>query len=195
MHMQIGTAAALITIVGAAVTGGVHYFDLLERLEVLEAQVQEHKEEKAAAAKADAFDANEARRHIEWAVNPNSGATYSDLNKVLDGDTPNMYAALIWATRRNPEGPRTICSITPTEALDFAAEGKRKVGGYDLHCFRRSAISGTFATFKRESITGSFCRNGIPPLNWSTVMIRKRRTRDGEQTAQAGRDCSEITAG
>ena len=34
-----------------------------------------------------------------------------------------------------------------------------------------------------------------PRLNWSTVMYRKRRTENGKQAAQAGRDCSEASAG
>ena len=36
---------------------------------------------------------------------------------------------------------------------------------------------------------------GPPPLSWSTVIVRKRRTRDGEQTTQTGRDRHEVTAG
>ena len=36
---------------------------------------------------------------------------------------------------------------------------------------------------------------GMPALNWSDVMFRKRRTENGEQTAQARGDSSEVTAG
>ncbi len=36
---------------------------------------------------------------------------------------------------------------------------------------------------------------GPPPLSWSTVIVRKRRIRDGEQTAQAGRDSHQVAAG
>ena len=37
---------------------------------------------------------------------------------------------------------------------------------------------------------------GEPPhLNWSTVMFRKRRTENGEQTTQARGDSSEVAAG
>ena len=37
--------------------------------------------------------------------------------------------------------------------------------------------------------------NGEPPhLNWSTAMFRKRRTENGEQATEAGRDCLEVTA-
>ena len=33
-----------------------------------------------------------------------------------------------------------------------------------------------------------------PHLNWSTAMFRKRRTENGEQATEAGRDCLEVTA-
>ena len=33
-----------------------------------------------------------------------------------------------------------------------------------------------------------------PHLNWSTTMFRKRRTENGEQATEAGRDCLEVTA-
>jgi hypothetical protein len=36
---------------------------------------------------------------------------------------------------------------------------------------------------------------GLPPQSWSTVIVRKRRIRDGEQTTQTGRDRHEVTAG
>ena len=36
---------------------------------------------------------------------------------------------------------------------------------------------------------------GVPHLNWSTVMFRKRRTENGEQAAQAGGNRSEVAAG
>ena len=36
---------------------------------------------------------------------------------------------------------------------------------------------------------------GMPLLNWSDVMFRERRTENGEQTAQALRDCHEVTTG
>ena len=40
------------------------------------------------------------------------------------------------------------------------------------------------------------CCLGEPPhLNWSTVMFRRRRTRNGEQAAQAGGNSSEAAAG
>ena len=34
-----------------------------------------------------------------------------------------------------------------------------------------------------------------PPLNWSTVMFRKRRTTNGKQATEARRDCLEVTIG
>jgi len=37
--------------------------------------------------------------------------------------------------------------------------------------------------------------NEVPPLNWSTVMFRKRRTENGEQTTQARGNSSKVTAG
>jgi DNA-binding NtrC family response regulator len=37
--------------------------------------------------------------------------------------------------------------------------------------------------------------NGLPPQSWSTVIVRKRRIRDGEQTTHTGRDRHEVTAG
>ena len=36
---------------------------------------------------------------------------------------------------------------------------------------------------------------GPPPPSWSTVIVRKRRIRDGEQTTQTGRDRCEVAAG
>ncbi len=38
--------------------------------------------------------------------------------------------------------------------------------------------------------------NGIeaPDLNWLTAMFRKRRTENGEQATEAGRDCLGVTA-
>ena len=33
-----------------------------------------------------------------------------------------------------------------------------------------------------------------PHLNWSTAMFRKRRTENGEQATEAGRDSIEVTA-
>ena len=36
---------------------------------------------------------------------------------------------------------------------------------------------------------------GPPPLSWSTVIVRKRRIRDGEQATQTGRDCHQVAAG
>jgi hypothetical protein len=36
--------------------------------------------------------------------------------------------------------------------------------------------------------------NEPPHLNWSTAMFRKRRTENGEQATEAGRDCLEVTA-
>ena len=33
-----------------------------------------------------------------------------------------------------------------------------------------------------------------PPLNWSSAMFRKRRTENGEQASEAGRDYHEVTA-
>jgi len=36
---------------------------------------------------------------------------------------------------------------------------------------------------------------GLPPQSWSTVIVRKRRIRGGEQTTQTGRDRHEVTAG
>ena len=33
-----------------------------------------------------------------------------------------------------------------------------------------------------------------PHLTWSTAMFRKRRTENGEQATEAGRDCLEVTA-
>ena len=34
-----------------------------------------------------------------------------------------------------------------------------------------------------------------PPLEWSAVMIRKRRIENGKQASEAGRDCVEVAAG
>ena len=33
-----------------------------------------------------------------------------------------------------------------------------------------------------------------PHLNWSTVIFRKRRTKNDKQTTKARRDCVEVTA-
>ena len=39
------------------------------------------------------------------------------------------------------------------------------------------------------------CKDFEPPhLNWSTTMFRKRRTENGEQATEAGRDCLEVKA-
>ena len=37
-------------------------------------------------------------------------------------------------------------------------------------------------------------KNEPPHLNWSTTMFRKRRTENGEQATEAGRDCLEVKA-
>ena len=41
----------------------------------------------------------------------------------------------------------------------------------------------------------TFNNSEPPQLNWSTAMFRKRRTENGEQATEAGRDCLEVTAG
>jgi hypothetical protein len=38
-------------------------------------------------------------------------------------------------------------------------------------------------------------RVGLPPKKWSTPIVRKGRIKDGEQTAQTGRNCNQATAG
>ena len=48
---------------------------------------------------------------------------------------------------------------------------------------------------KRFADVAALCRATEPPhLNWSTAMFRKRRTENGEQATEAGRDCLEVTA-
>jgi len=39
------------------------------------------------------------------------------------------------------------------------------------------------------------CAADPPPLNWSALIVRKRRIKNGNQTTQARRDCHEVTAG
>ena len=46
-----------------------------------------------------------------------------------------------------------------------------------------------------DEIVERFYIDGMPPLNWSDVMFRKRRTENGAQETQARGDISEVATG
>ena len=55
---------------------------------------------------------------------------------------------------------------------------------------RTSSSSRERPTSKTDAL-----RSGEPPhLNWSTVIFRKRRTKNDKQASKARRDCVEVTA-
>ena len=83
------------------------------------------------------------------------------------------------------------------------------VGGADRSLLTRSGTCGEVWEICANALeVGVLLSNGVvvtasrdlvrdepPHLNWSTVMFRKRRIENGQQTAQARRDSSEVTTG
>ena len=53
-----------------------------------------------------------------------------------------------------------------------------------------------FDEFQARALSGGTLRKICPPpLSWSTPIVMERRTRDGEQATQTGRDCHKVAAG
>ena len=58
-------------------------------------------------------------------------------------------------------------------------------------------FDGRLVLYQRSKATKSAdnaSKREPPHLNWSTAMFRKRRTENGEQATEAGRDSIEVTA-
>lgn len=83
------------------------------------------------------------------------------------------------ATMRFPEMPRTIRGVAATKPL------------------ARNTITknGTSDPMLVAEFGSPSWASGMPPLNWSDVMFRKRRTENGAQETQARGDSSEVATG
>jgi hypothetical protein len=60
---------------------------------------------------------------------------------------------------------------------------------------RRAQVLAFFERLEPCLVGIEACGTEPPPLKWSALIVRKRRTINGHQETQARRDCREVTAG
>jgi ketosteroid isomerase-like protein len=121
----------------------------------------------------------DVRRGIEWDC---AQILTRFINALDDGDYETMASLMapdgVW---RRPDGD----AVGPDGLLTDLNNRPRNL-------LIRHVISNTVIDVVDENFADGI---GPPPQSWSTVIVRKRRIRDGEQTTQTGRDRHEVTAG
>ena len=132
----------------------------------------------------------EASVKLQFRIGINSGDVIKEKDNLL-GDGVNIAARLEALAQ---SGGITISKVIydfvkGKTQYEFNDLGLQKVKLNEFHAFDL-----LISPEQKRKLINSSSYSEPPHLNWSTVIFRKRRTKNDKQASKARRDCVEVTA-